>query len=73
MRAGPDVALEGSADVARADDAERAERRVHDLVAHARLVLGSDAVPGDLYEVRLAEDEQHGLCPKNPKPRASAV
>ena len=35
MRAGPDVALEGSADVARADEAEGAERRVHDDVAHA--------------------------------------
>lgn len=26
--------------------------------------LWGHAVPGDLYEVRLAEDEQHGLCPK---------
>ena len=63
MRAGPDVSPDGSADVARADEAERAERRVHDDVAHAGLALGGFAVPGDLYEVRLAEDEQHCLCP----------
>lgn len=50
----------GLPDAARTDEAERADRRGHHRVADARLALRDDGIPGDLDEIRLAEDEQHG-------------
>lgn len=56
---GPD----GSADVGRADEAERAEGSVENDVANARLADRCLGIPGDLNEIWFAEYVQHGHGP----------
>ena len=62
-----------SADIARPYDAERAERCFGDDIADARLALRDQAVPGDLNEIRLAEDVQHILIFPLSVPRGSVA
>ncbi|HUH48241.1 MAG TPA: hypothetical protein VLZ56_00140, partial [Mycoplana sp.] len=59
----PGAIASASADIARADDPQRAERCIGDDVANARLALRHAAIPGDLNEIRFAENIQHGLGP----------
>lgn len=60
---GASAPIAGLAYIRRADDAERTEGSVNDEVAHARLAGRNLGVPGDLNEILLAEDVQHGREP----------